>query len=457
VARPGCQGEYVGRVQRRVHGAWAGSFAVVAVACLFAVPGVALAVPDYCEPQNDHYNPPDVPPGGSRITAVPDVTRTMIEVAGTRTPLLTSGPQASQEAIVFLHGSPGSGQDWLDLLPRAGALGRRAVAVDLPGFGHADKPWDTTNDLAEGTRWLDALLTQLDVRRVHFVIHDVGGAPALQWSSEHPERLISVVQIASGLLGYEHHGLAQIARTPLVGETFFAGVTRPVFQNGGGQEERPLPQDFADRLYDDFDRPTRCTILRIYRSADAEQINAWGTQQAAVLSRRRRPALILWGRNDPYLRVEMAERQREVFPGAALHIFEESGHWPHGDDAPGVAALFTPFIRCVPTGLRDRIRVAVRPAAVRRGARASVRFHTTVRRDGRSRPVCGAKLSLAGRTAETDGFGRASLTLRLNARKKRRTVTATKPGLRTGRGILRVVFSTSRRPDPNPRAPSFTG
>ena len=405
---------------------------------VLGAPTTASALPGYCEPQNTQYDPSDVQSGGSELLSPRGVSRTTIQVDGLDTFLLTSGPRHSREAVVFLHGSPGSSQEWLDLLPRAGAMGRRAVAWDLPGFGHADKPFDARNDLVEATRLLDHMLTRLGIDRVHFVVHDVGGAPALQWASEHPARLVSIVQIASGLIGYRHHDFARISRTPSVGETFVGGLNRQTFQNNLGPEERPLPQSFKDRLYDDFDRATRCSILRIYRSADEPEINAWGTAQAAVLSRKRRPALILWGRNDTFLPPEMAERQREAFPGAAVHVFEDSGHWPFIDDAPRAAGLFTPFIRCVPTGRRDRIRLAVSPAVVRRGQATRVRFRATVGRDGRTRPVCGARVTVAGRAMSTDSFGRAVRTIRLRGTRNRR-VTATKSGLRRGSARLRVL------------------
>jgi pimeloyl-ACP methyl ester carboxylesterase len=40
---------------------------------------------------------------------------------------------------VFVHGNPGSSQDWARLVERTGRLAR-AVAWDHPGFGQADKP-----------------------------------------------------------------------------------------------------------------------------------------------------------------------------------------------------------------------------------------------------------------------------------------------------------------------------
>jgi pimeloyl-ACP methyl ester carboxylesterase len=359
--------------------------------------------------------------------------------------VLASGPQDSQEAVVFLHGSPGSSQDWLDLLPRVGALGRRALAWDMPGFGHADKPWEQSADLQSGTRFVGNMLRRLGVTRVHFVLQDLGGVPALQWASENPQALIGAVLIDTGLLGYRHHQFAQISRTPEVGEAFMLTLNRATWSSGmqDGQQERPLPQSFVDRLYDDLDRRTRCLILKIYRGAEESQIEQWGRAQANVLSKRRRPALIIWGRHDPHLPPSMADRQRELFPAASIHIFEQSGHWPFVDDAPRTASLVVPFVRCLPTGKRDRIRLAVAPRRPRARRPVRLRFRATVRRDGRSRPVCRATVRFARRKATTDGEGRARMNLR-SIRTGRHRARATMTGLRRGTATV-TVRGTRRR------------
>lgn len=58
---------------------------------------------------------------------------------GLRSPVREAGPRDGDEAVVFMHGDPGSGEDWTELLGTVGEY-RRSVAVDMPGFGQADKP-----------------------------------------------------------------------------------------------------------------------------------------------------------------------------------------------------------------------------------------------------------------------------------------------------------------------------
>jgi pimeloyl-ACP methyl ester carboxylesterase len=105
---------------------------------------------------------------------------------------------------------------------------------------------------------------------------------------------------------------------------------------------RPLPRAFLDRLYDDFDRGTRAAVLRLYRSV--ADVGAAGDQLARELRPLDRPALVLWGRHDPYLRVEHAERQREAFPHAEVRVLERSGHWPFADDPAAVAIALRAFL-----------------------------------------------------------------------------------------------------------------
>src|SRR6516164_7764583 len=62
-----------------------------------------------------------------------------------------------------------------------------------------------------------------------------------------------------------------------------------------------------------------------------------GAQQfATALRPLDLPALIVWGAHDPYIPVEFAERQREVFPHAEIKVLHGSGHWPFADDPDSV-------------------------------------------------------------------------------------------------------------------------
>lgn len=276
--------------------------------------------------------------------SAPAVRRQHLVAGGIRSPLTEAGPWDAPEAAVFVHGNPGSSRDWIDLVGQAGEFGR-AVAFDLPGFGKADKPKDFEYTTDGYRRFIEQALDELAIERVHLVLHDFGGPIGLAWAAAHPDRLASVVLINTGaLIGYRWHILARVWRTPVLGEIFHLTATRRAFhlliRRGN---PRPLPREFIDNMYDDYDRATRRTVLKLYRATSDP--DGLARRQSAVLREHDRPALVVWGRHDPYIGVEIAERQREAFPSAEVVILDESGHWPFADDSERVASLVVRFLR----------------------------------------------------------------------------------------------------------------
>ena len=123
----------------------------------------------------------------------------MLEVGGERSPLVESGPQQASEAVVFVHGNPGSHEDWLDLAARTGEF-VRAVAFDMPGFGQADKPRGFDYRPEGYAVFLAAAFGELGIERVHLVLHDFGGPFGSGWAGSHPDRLARAVVMNSGSL-----------------------------------------------------------------------------------------------------------------------------------------------------------------------------------------------------------------------------------------------------------------
>src|SRR5918996_4212310 len=88
-----------------------------------------------------------------------------IEIAGHATRALEvdgGGP-----GIVLLHGWSDSADTWRPLLAQLGARGRRAIAVDLPGFGEATRLHD------------GAVLPQLDAFAADLVERWAGSEPVV--------------------------------------------------------------------------------------------------------------------------------------------------------------------------------------------------------------------------------------------------------------------------------------
>ncbi|MBV9715527.1 MAG: alpha/beta hydrolase [Solirubrobacterales bacterium] len=289
------------------------------------------------------------PPSGGWAEGTPlpaAVSGTRLEVDGVGTPVSSAGDPHSPDALVFVHGNPGSRRDWDDLLARVAPFAR-AVAFDMPGFGRADKPEDFDYTVEGYARFLGSALSQLGIEGAHLVLHDFGGPWGLAWATQNPDQFASVVLINTGVLrGYSWHYLARIWRTPVAGELFQATTTRSGLRTALRHgNPRGLPRAFVDRMYDDMDAGTTRAILRLYRATNDPGSAA--SKLADELRPLDRPALVVWGAHDPYIPVAMAERQRESFPSAKIAILDGSGHWPFADDPAAVGRVVEPFLRRV--------------------------------------------------------------------------------------------------------------
>ncbi len=268
----------------------------------------------------------------------------ILTIGGIRSPVLRAGDGASEHAVVFVHGNPGSSRDWLDLLKQVAPFSR-ALAVDMPGFGQADKPADFDYTVAGYAKHLDRILVAEGIRRVHLVLHDFGGPWGLTWAAGHADQVASVTLINIGILpGYRWHYLARIWRLPLLGNLFMAITTRAamsvVLRHGN---PRGLPQDYFDEMYSNYDSGTRRAILKLYRNTG--DLDAMADSQAGKLAPHRFPALVVWGTCDPYLPARFAEVQRQFFAVDRVVRLEDSGHWPMIDNPVAVAEAVVPFLR----------------------------------------------------------------------------------------------------------------
>ena len=101
--------------------------------------------------------------------------------------------EGTGEPVVLIHGLDSSAKlNWqipgtIDVL----AKDHQVVALDLPGYGQSDKPFDAR---AYGMQWVEdviLLLDHLNIRKAHIVGYSMGGMVALKLIAKHPDRVLS--------------------------------------------------------------------------------------------------------------------------------------------------------------------------------------------------------------------------------------------------------------------------
>ena len=114
------------------------------------------------------------------------------------TRVLFSGPDEAV-AVLFVHGNVSSATYWEETM-LALPEGFQGIAPDQRGYGEADPAAkiDATCGLGDLSDDLTALLDHLRIERAHVVAHSLGGSVVWQMMIDHPERILTVTQIAPG-------------------------------------------------------------------------------------------------------------------------------------------------------------------------------------------------------------------------------------------------------------------
>ncbi|MFB2597457.1 alpha/beta fold hydrolase [Herbiconiux sp. P17] len=144
-----------------------------------------------------------ISPAGATI---PGVTHHLAAVNGTRLHYVTAGDQGSP--VLLVHGFPESWWAFHKVLPLLAAR-HRVYAVDLRGFGDSEVADDTYSG-AVAAEDLHALIEHLGVGPVNLVGQDLSGGVVYRLAATHPENVLTLTAIESGLSGFGAEGLADV-------------------------------------------------------------------------------------------------------------------------------------------------------------------------------------------------------------------------------------------------------
>ena len=233
-------------------------------------------------------------------------------------------PDASGAPILYLHGNPSDGDDFRPFLARAGG-----IAPDLPGFGRSGKGSSFDYSIDGYADLLEAFVDLMELERFSLVVHDWGGV-GLALAQRRPsslERLV-ITNCVPFLPGYRWHRWARLWRRPVVGELTMGFTTRFALRRSLREAfvtRGPALDALADRAWSHFDHGTQRAVLRLYRSAPPQVLEAAGSRLGEITA----PALVVWGEQDPYISTDFAQAYADALGGEArVDLIPGAGHWP---------------------------------------------------------------------------------------------------------------------------------
>jgi len=255
--------------------------------------------------------------------------------------ILNYHDQGDGDAILLVHGSgPGvtAWANWRGVIP---TLSQRAriIAPDMLGFGYTSCPGDWKLDPDTWVQSLVGLLDALDIPRVSIVGNSFGGAIALAFAKSHPQRVQRLVLMGAAGLPF-----------PIT-----EGLDKVWGYQPSLQAMRELMEVFAydhGLINDDLVRMRYDASIRDDVQTRFAQLFPAPRQQGvemlalaeADLRSLPHETLLIHGRDDKVIPLEVSSRMLRLIPHAQMHVFGECGHWVQIERAAAFTRLLVDFL-----------------------------------------------------------------------------------------------------------------
>jgi pimeloyl-ACP methyl ester carboxylesterase len=234
--------------------------------------------------------------------------------------------------LVFFHGFSDSADTWRATMARLGRVGRRAVAVDLPGFAKAS-PLKPGKVLPQLDRFGEAVTRYAAPDGDAVVVgNSLGGCVALRLAERDELELAGIVPVAPAGLDMarwlriiEAHPLIQgILKSPLrIPEPVLRAVVAEVYKRIAFHRPRAVDGKAIRSFTSHFADPSDVArYLSTGRSLLPE------LRDPFALDRISCPVLVVWGERDRMVLAKGAQRVLDAVPGAQLELLDECGHCP---------------------------------------------------------------------------------------------------------------------------------
>lgn len=233
-------------------------------------------------------------------------------------------------AALLIHGL---GATKVSFLPTVAALAerRRAIAVDLPGFGDSTKPISGRYNPKYFAAAMTALLDALQIDRADVAGNSMGGRVAIELGLRSPDRLRRLALLAPSLAWRRSRPWAPYLRfvAPQLG--LIQPAPRPVVETIVRRVVPGAEQEWTAAGIDEFLRSYLTPRGRAAFYAAARNIyleEPFGPRGFWTRLPSLRPdSLFIWGRRDPIVSIRFARHVREALPDSA-HLELNCGHVP---------------------------------------------------------------------------------------------------------------------------------
>ncbi|HEX4559459.1 MAG TPA: alpha/beta fold hydrolase [Mycobacterium sp.] len=261
-----------------------------------------------------------------------------IDAGGIQTSYLEAG---AGDPIVMLHGSGPGVSAMANWQHNIGALSQRfhVLAPDIVGFGATERPHDIIYSLRTWTDHVWAFLDAHDIEKAAIVGNSLGGRVALQMATDQPGRITKMVLMGAPGVGMTlTEGLAALrAYQPS------HDAMRDLLRNYFAVDPTMITDDLVAIRYE---ASVAEGAYEAYRAIFFDPRHA-GSELGITAEEVRAidtPALLVHGREDKVVPMQVSVTMLGLLPNADLHVFSACGHWTQIERADEFSALVADYL-----------------------------------------------------------------------------------------------------------------
>lgn len=261
-----------------------------------------------------------------------------IDAGGVQTSYLQAG---AGEPVVMLHGSGPGVSAMANWQHNIGALAQRfrVLAPDILGFGATQRPDDVVYSLRTWTDQIWAFLDAHGIEKTAIVGNSLGGRIALQMATDCPDRITKMVLMGAPGVGMTlTDGLAALrAYEPS------HDAMRDLLRNYFAVDPAMITDELVAIRYE---ASIADGAYEAYRAMffdprhTGSELSITEDEARAIAT----PALLVHGREDRVVPMQVSVTMLGLLPNADLHVFSACGHWTQIERADEFSALVADYL-----------------------------------------------------------------------------------------------------------------
>ena len=211
---------------------------------------------------------------------------------------------------------------WVDQLKKH----FRVIRIDIPGHGLTEA--DPSNDysMQRTVFLLENFLNELEIDTLSIAGASLGGTTSLHYASQNPEKIDNLILVSPGALNPRVRGRTEPVTLPkpfeIIAYITPKIITETLLKGGFGDPNNVTDQlikRWHDLLLREGQRDAQIARVNQYVSGDIDR----------VLSEVRAPALIMWGKKNNVVPVDLAYEMKDMMKNSSrieMIIYETGGH-----------------------------------------------------------------------------------------------------------------------------------